>query len=732
MASDPTLPPAEPAAGHHPAVAFVAAHRSAVGWALVALGVACLILAGVFFYRGSPSTPAGPDANAESAVEPLDKKPPVAAPYRTDYIWAGVAAVFGALAGVGVGGWLLAVLPRPTESERRSQARVAILLAGGLFGVVLMATGLLFAALWFGSLVKWLDQKTVSEAKWVLGPVLVFLFGGGLVFLAIQPARDEERNNPFLRRLVYGANFVLTTLLLVLLLLVGNVFAAIRVPNKLDTTQSGLYSLTLDAATRGYLTELKQTIDAYAILPAVSDDPVALDIHRLLDAAHDANPSRFVVHYLSPTANRKDIADLKNRYPQIVDRGLRSNGVEYGVLLTTQENEMRSGFIRVSDMVKNEPGGGPGQPGRRTFIGQAALARELLVLSEGDKQPTVYFTQSAGELSVVPEPGAEAQISRPASDLRAALEKVNYRTARLPIDARSTEVKVPDDADVVVVADPTRTLSDRTVKALREYMTKPRADKKTGRLLVLAGAHAAPPGSKTGLVQTGLEPLLTEFGIAVQDKMIYAEPTGQELYTPATMVVGFTSSAVQDNNPVALSFLRSPPLLRDCRPLTTSRTPPTTGVRATPLLATQPGITWLEPAPLPNPEKTWEDIIQSIQSRSMELAAKKSLSQNSRVVAAVAAQGDSGRVVVFGSGDGFSDEMTRVYRGRPIQAELFAACVNYLRERPPLANVAGKTYGEYPPPSKSVDRVRLIALPVGFALLAVLALGFGVWVFRRQ
>ena len=64
------------------------------------------------------------------------------------------------------------------------------------------------------------------------------------MFPPIQPARAEERNNPTLRRLVYGSNFGLTVLLLFVVLVIANVVVALRVPNKLDTTETGFYSLS--------------------------------------------------------------------------------------------------------------------------------------------------------------------------------------------------------------------------------------------------------------------------------------------------------------------------------------------------------------------------------------------------------------------------------------------------------------------------------------------------------
>src|SRR5205814_9690577 len=91
-------------------------------------------------------------------------------------------------------------------------------------------------------------------------------------------------------------------------------------------------------------------------------------------------------------------------------------------------------------------------------------------------------------------PGAPA--IRSASRLKAYLEK-NYLDIRpLPLPAENPVV--PDDAAVVVIAEPLNPFPDSAVAALRKYMTNPT---KKGKLVFLSGAVAGPDGKmlKTGL-----------------------------------------------------------------------------------------------------------------------------------------------------------------------------------------------------------------------------------------
>ena len=139
----------------------------------------------------------------------------------------------------------------------------------------------------------------------------------------------------------------ISVLLLFAVLLIGNVFASLRVPNRLDTTESGFY--TLEDGTRDYLAKLETPVNAYATLPEGGGRAID-DARRLLTAAQEVNPGKFKVKFLSLSLNKDEITRLKGKYPQ-------ADLNEYGILLTAGDNEERSAFIRESDLVKQEGGG---------------------------------------------------------------------------------------------------------------------------------------------------------------------------------------------------------------------------------------------------------------------------------------------------------------------------------------------------------------------------------------
>lgn len=719
MSSHPTPAPA-------PAADFVAANRNPVAIALVALGV-LFLGGGVYsFAQAVRSQSPAPSPATEGAEKPAEPVVGLANPHRTEYLSGGVLGVMAGLVGVSLGAWVLARLPRTTEAERRTEARAVMLAAGGLLGLVLMLGGFWFFFLWFGSLTAWLDEGKRAEAKWVLFPLLVFLVGAGLAFVGAQPARAEERNNPNLRRLVYGANFGLTVLLLALLLLVGNVFAALRVPNKLDATSSGFY--TLAEPTKEFIATLDKPVTAYSIAWETSDerDRFLQDVRSLLTAMQEVNPAKFRVRYLSPGLNREEINRLSTKHP-ILDKDARDS---LGILLVVGEDESRAGFVKSDDMFTRE-GMGRGGAAPLVFQGEAKLVKELLTLTDSGSKPIVYFTQSSGELLIDPQADEGGKARRTARDLKAGLEGADAEVRALP--AGLTDKTVPADADIVVVADPTQPLPAHQVEALRQFMSAPRANGKKGKLIVLAGAHADRDGK---IIPTGLEGLLAGFGVQLGDSFVYRDPRLEIVGVPDSPSVQLgvvTEAAVNAKNPMALvvASYRGGLPFADVRTVTADAAAPGGPFRAERFLATPSRIpTWLEPTQQANPEAAFRQILEADDPNAV--AAKKQYSSASRSLAVTVSEGETPRAVVIGTGEFFSDETTRQLRGglKP-QAEFLAAGVSWLRDRPAAAVIANKTYGTFTP-NADPSSVRLLFLPVGALLLTIVVLGVGVWVSRQK
>lgn len=710
----PPLDPAPPTApGPHPAgaglVEWVRAARPAAAYLFLGLSVLFLGATIALAVRGVRATKAvePPAAKLDDPDAPDPKPAEVADPKRGSYLIGAIAALWGFLITVGAGAFLLVGLPKPTAPEQRTEARVVLLAAGGLLGLGVFALGVAFFYLWSDSLVGWLDRGERKEMLYVVVPLLLVVAGAGLVFLAVQPARAEERHNQLLRRLVYGTNLGLTALLLVVVLVAANVVVALKFPAKLDVTEGGFY--TLGGTTRAFLQTLPEPVTLYVILPD-SGERVFNDVRQLAYEAQDAAGGRLKVRFISPATNDRGLTELRAKYPRV-------GRDELGILVTAGEDEKRNAFVPLRDLFEVEPAA-PGRGGRGAtkFVGEVRVMREVQFLADNEKKPVIYFTQGSKEPSVGGGP-AEAADGPAATRLREFLEK-SYLTVR-PLTFGLGEAGVPDDAAAVVVLEPQDPLPEAAVAALTKYMTE-----RKGKLLVAAGPAPGPDGKGAG--RTGLEGLLAGFNVRLGDRFVYNYQT-QDLpdYRQVLAVLNLDL-----RNPITEAFgegeayVLPPP--REVAPLAAAP-----GFQAAPLIVTG-RRTWLDDRIGPGEAI---DLRQEFVTNE-QLRARKALAGAGRPVAAVVSEGGSGRVVVFGFGGGFSDRAAAGTRAgsTPRLFDLFAVSLDWLRDRAPLtAGLDGKTYQEYRfPEPAAVDFTRLVLFPLGLGLLVVIGVGAGVWVIRRK
>jgi hypothetical protein len=733
---EPTSNPATPTPNTgEPLVEYVRTQRQNAGTLLAVLAALFLAATGFLALKAfRPSGPPAPDKSADKQLpdslrdpERLEpKKPPaeVADSKRGDYMIGWIACLAGFLCVGAVSAYLLASPPPADDGRQRTEARVSILALGAALGSLAILAGLILFYRWSDSLTAWLDKGETKEARWVLIPLLMIVAGAGLIFMAIQPARAEERHNAVIRRTVYGANFGLTVLLLLVAFVVANVLFSLKVPNKLDTTATGFYSLS--NTTRSLLTRLSEPVTAYAVLPE-GQDRLTNDIRQLLLACQDSSEGKFKVKFVSQVTNQTDLATLVKKYPQL-DLVLNQRGgfdedddMPGAVVLATGEDEKRHAVIPNREFAAVE--------GRQlVFQGEARLFKELAFLADSQVRPVVYFTQGHEELDIGGVPGGDPR--RSAARLKAYLEK-NYLDVR-PLHFPAENPSVPDDAAVVVVADPKTTFPEPAVAALRKYMNNPA---KKGKLLVLASALKAPDRK---ILKTGLEPFLAELNVQLGDKFIYNLPSQ---YIPRTdqVLAAFSKAAIQ--NPILRSIATVSPSLifgtpREVEPISTNP-----AFQATDLMLSD-GRTWLETEEIVDLRPVVEKLLRSLDAQQARGVSSTPRSLAVTVSERAPAAPGSGpvitpRAVVFGSSYFVSDDVFRQTRGEtaPLSFDLFGVSVDWLRDKPSIAaaGVETKKYTAYrfPQPS-TVDTTRLLYLPLGLAFLTVLGLGAGVWVIRRR
>ena len=715
--------PTVPATPSQPVVEFIRGQRQSAAY--VFLGLAALVLVGTILLAVKAFQAPTLAADKPAETQSLDpEKPPelpkteIANPKRSSYMIGWIGGLLAFLITVSVGVYLQIIPPKPTRDQQLREARVVLLAAGGLLGAALILFGAFYFYLWSDSLTKWLVKDEKKEMIWMVVPLLMVAAGAGLVFASVQPARAEERNNLQIRRLVYGSVYGVTVLLLFKVLVILNVVVAMKVPNQLDTTETGFY--TLSASTRAFLGKLGEPATLYVIMPD-SGDRDTNDIRQFVYSAQEASEGKLTVKFVSPVTNRTELARLLDKYPRIGRDAM-------GILLTAGEDEKRNAFIPYEELFEID------QRSRRPtgFAGEGKAMKELRFLADNEQKPVVYFTQSNGELSIDSAPGA-MQVGASANQLKAYLDK-SYLDVRPLQFAR--EAAIPEDASVVVVAEPQTPLSAAAVAAIRKYMTNPRPDGRKGKLIVLAGA--TPGADNKGVAKIGLEELLAEFNVKFGDKYVYSAAI-QQAPDFRVALAGFASASstnpiYQTLEPQIRAFALTMP--REIRPLTTNPQ-----FQATTLLQTLRGRpTWLEDDRITDPEQVERDLQSDVvrarrgftaEARSMGVVVSEA---SGSPHGGTGAPGGTGRMLVIGNSFIFTDKYAERIRGTPASYDLMTVSIDWLRDRPSVAtSIDSKKYKEYQPPEPStVDTTRLVYLPLGLALLLVTGVGTGVWVIRRK
>lgn len=319
----------------------------------------------------------------------------------------------------------------------------AIALLFGLLSLILqLFSGFAFAAL---------------DLPWIWANFLIgFALLGFALISNLDALRERMRSGGARRAGKYGTSAILNAaLLLALLALLA--FLSTRYHVRRDWTESASHSLT--PQTQEVLDRLAVDVEVTAFYQPVAAAPA----RDLLDRYQYASP-RFVTTFVDPQARPGLVREL----------GVDESKLGDGLLVVKLGAEK----VEVDELTEQ------------------ALTTALVKLTRQQKR--VYFLTGHNERPVEGEGAGEEQGFQLAKQ---ALENENYVAEPLLLAAKG---EVPEDADAVIVAGPTRPFHPAEVPALQRYLER------GGALLVMVDPRA----------QTDLYPKLDEWGIAVGDDVV--------------------------------------------------------------------------------------------------------------------------------------------------------------------------------------------------------------------
>lgn len=652
------------------------------------------------------------------------------------FIWGAALSVF--VAGVGLWNLLSPVGGGPREQADRLRITVLLVLAG--VGLLTAGLGLSlpflsppfsltnYPEIIKGGVSKWRER----ENAWAMTRLAAALIGGLiLMFVGLMQARAVERTSPNLRRLLYGYNAYLSSNLLIFIVVLINILPYSRVRpfsyanEPVDWTRAGVH--TLHPATKNVLAELKQPVKAYVL--GSTGNRVAFEMTELLEKCRAVNP-QLSWEQFSRDRNPGAILELMQEFQLPDTEGVL---IVYGSKPNTVHD-----FIKSNDLFEQKFSA----EGGRDFVfkGENALVNSLTFLASNKSKAVVYFTQGNGELDFKERRGDRIDVGIGA--LIDDLNRANYQARELTV-APDTD-KIPEDAEIVVVARPREEVPAKFVTALRDYLngTK-RKDNKKGKLMVLF--DVVQRGGTGPMVRTGLEALVAEHGVRVADNRVINPSEERE----PLRLTAYSNSA--SKNPIAQAFNNDTegaiPFLfyaaRTVAPAVANPGQPAPSPAET-LLFAHPRLLYLIDTELnASPAALVKELNQLGQKDPQQ--ARNKLTQQPSLAVAVAegkmpapfpghefqAKEGEPRMVVFGDATWISNRLEQ--QVAPFHFNLFASCLSWLAERADIGTRVPPTQHDlYRPKVSPGSEGRMLLLPGILLMLSVLALGLGVWVVRRR
>lgn len=360
--------------------------------------------------------------------------------------------------------------------------------------------------------------------SWTLVAVALLIIGLMLIVSSVAASDLRSWSGFWQRRSTQAGTNAAVSVLAVLVILGLVNFLGDRYASRTDLTEGQL--LTLSQASQQVVENLEQPTEVLIFSPV--PDPTD---QQLLENYRRYN-SDFTYRYVDPFAE-----------PQLSQQ----LGVETGgeVFLRAGNSEESAGQP-VRDLLVQQVG--PQEP-----LSERQLTNKLAQLSQ-ENMSVVYFLQGHEEYAI---DGSQAGFLEAAN----RLQDENYTVA--PLNLADTG-GVPADADVLVIAGPQKKLFDKEVTAVKDYLEA------SGSVLTLIDPQ----------VETGLEGLLSQWGVVLENTLVIDTSGGGQL-----VGLGPAAPLVTDygDHPITAAFGNGRSFFPVARPLQIKEV---SNIEETPLLFT--------------------------------------------------------------------------------------------------------------------------------------------------
>ncbi|NJK75888.1 MAG: hypothetical protein HC942_20170 [Microcoleus sp. SU_5_6] len=325
-----------------------------------------------------------------------------------------------------------------------------------------------------------------------------------------------------------SANALISTIAVLVILGLIN-FLAVRYSTRIDLTESQQF--TLAPQTQQILQNLQQPVNVWVFDPAKNTE-----IKELLERYKRLGGKNFNFEFVDPLAQPGKAREFN----------ITSIGEIY-----LQSGERKQLVQKGGTTFGSDPNQGLSE------IKLTNALEELL----STRIPVVYFVQGRGEREIQEGQGAIGQAEKVLKDKYYTVQVLNLPESK----------EVPENADALIVAGPTKPFADAEIKALKAYLDR------GGSLFLMVDPAT----------NTGLDKFLQEWGVKLDARLaIDASGTGQRFG------LGPTVPTVRryGPHPITQDFGTGISFFPFARPVETTEVP---GIEQTPLIWTS-GESWAE------------------------------------------------------------------------------------------------------------------------------------------
>ncbi|NCS25039.1 MAG: ABC transporter [Microcystis aeruginosa BS13-02] len=385
-----------------------------------------------------------------------------------------------------------------------------------------------------------------------------------------------------------GTQTLITTIIVLSVIGLIN-FLALRYPYRVDLTENQIFSLS--PQTERLLTNLSKPVKVWIF----SSRGISANEEELLANYQRKNP-QFQYEIVNPEKK----PNIAQEFKKLADDNLSRVYLQYGdkkqPLKTISEEES---------------------------LTEAKLSNAIET-AKTNRTLTAYFLQGHGENAIKEPQGGLVQAVN-------SLEAKGYQVEPLNLVERST---IPNNADVIIIASPKRKIFPQEVTALKNYLEQ------GGKILLMIDPQT----------ETGLEPLLTPWGVKLDNRIIIDASGAGEIIGlgPASPII-----TNYGNHPITRDFANGISIFPFARPIATV---PIEGIEAVSLMITN--------------DKMWAE--SDLNDQNLQFNPEKDLAGPFDL--GVALTGKKGKLIVIGNANFASDGLFE----QQLNGDIFLNSVQWL------------------------------------------------------